>query len=165
MLDAEGEWCYDATKSQIKVWLESCNDPNKVKFRGKVRSYLLNLTASSSSGSDGSYGAVASSSSTNNGTTKMARRVDSEGSAVGRGLVVPTLLGDDRSPPPPSLTLRNITLFAGTFSAPHATLVLDNVKMLHPQANQRVLGEAGDTAASTILDFNSARGTMHATGK
>jgi len=52
------------------------------------------------------------------------------------------------------LALRHLILFGGTFAAPQADVVMERVAMVHPSANRRVLGEAGATAAPTVLDFN-----------
>ena len=58
------------------------------------------------------------------------------------------------------LTLRDLTLFGGTFAAPQADLRLERVQMLFPSANRRVLDDEGFSAAETVLDFNKAHGSL-----
>jgi hypothetical protein len=47
LLDAEEEWSYDTATKKLLLWLSKCGDPNKVQLRGKVRSYNLNVSMSS----------------------------------------------------------------------------------------------------------------------
>jgi hypothetical protein len=61
-----------------------------------------------------------------------------------------------------ALSLADVTLWGATLAAPQATLSLDGVELLHPQAMRNTLGVVGAAglAAETTLKFNSAAGSL-----
>ena len=61
------------------------------------------------------------------------------------------------------LTLERMSLFGGSLSAPQSDLALNQVQMLYPSANRRVLDEIGDTTAPIVLEANVQRGSLRVT--
>lgn len=62
-----------------------------------------------------------------------------------------------------SVTLSGVVMWGGTFQSSQANIVLDHVRMLHPQAHKYVIGEVGATAAETWLNNSHAFGGFRAT--